>query len=1064
MIGPGRGPRRAPAALALPAFLLSALVASGPAMALDPARRPSQYVHERWGVSEGLPQVTARALLQTRDGYLWFGTQEGLVRFDGARFTVFDRTSAPGIGGNGVNSIAEDPDGTLWIGRDEGLSRYRDGEVTAVDLSAGLALVGGGGVRRRDAELVLAARNGDLWIAVNGGLLRRREGRFRAFTPTDGLADETVSALLEGSDGSVWIGTPRGLSRVKDDRLTRIDGADGLLDGLVSALAEDGEGGLWIGTPRGLVHLRDGIATRWPYSSSLPAPRVQAILRDRDGTLWLGTVPAGLSRFRDGELTSLVEAPGLSDGDVVSLLEDREGSLWIGTATAGLHRLRDGKLTPFGRPEGLSSEMTSGLWEDPDGGVWVGTHGSGVDLVKDGRVTPFTARQGVPASDASALAGVRDGTLWIGTNSGALGRLGGGRVTTVSLGAGAVGDAIRALHVDRRGTLWIGGNYGLTRLEAGVATRFTVADGLPHRAVLAFAEEPDGTLWIATASGICRMRGDRIETPPATRPLEGRSCFSLLADGTGTLWVGTLGAGLAWLRDGRLTTVTEAQGLHNGTVLAVLDDGLGSLWMSCNRGIHRVPRDDLAALAERRTTRVATVVYGVPDGMRSPECNRGGAIRTRDGKLWFSTVRGLVAVDPRRMRSNVRPPTVLVEEVRAAGRATPAPPKGAVRLPAGTGPVEIRYTATSLSVPERVRFRYRLEGYDEEWLDAGSRRTAFYDRLPPGTYTFRVLACNDDGVWNEEGARLGLAVSPHPWQTWWFVVLEALAGAALLGAVLVAQRRRLERRRIEELRRADLARKTEELEYARRVQIALLPKAPLRSGSFEVAGETRTATEVGGDYFGYFPAGPGRLAVVIGDATGHGVAAGLVVGMAKAVLESLRLGAREGGPAEWLRAVNEALRASIAQRGLGMCLGLVHLEEATGRALLSVAGVPHAYLCRAGGTAPERLEASGPPLGYLSRIEPETVERRLGPGDRLVLFTDGLVEQRGAAGRMWDYEGVEAALASLCARDVPPLHGARALLDACERFAGGAPRDDDQTVVVLRRDAALANPGGSEPG
>ncbi len=336
-------------------------------------------------------------------------------------------------------------------------------------------------------------------------------------------------------------------------------------------------------------------------------------------------------------------------------------------------------------------------------------------------------------------------------------------------------------------------------------------------------------------------------------------------------------------------------------------------------------------------------------------------------------------------------------------------------------------------------------------MDAGTRRTAYYSGLPPRTYTFRVRACNDDGVWNETGASLSFTLEPHPWQTRWFLALEILAAAAVLGVALRAQRHRLERRRLAELRRADLKRKTEELEYARKVQLALLPKEPWRTGPYEVAGETRTATEVGGDYFGYFPAGPGRFAVVVGDATGHGVAAGLVVGMAKAVLSTLRLGARTGGPADWLRELNGALKASVAQRGLGMCLGLAHVETETGGVRLGIAGVPHSFHWRAGRGTLERLELSAPPLGYLSRIDPATAELELEPGDRLVLLTDGLIEQRSGSGEMWDYDGIEEALAPLCAAGLPPLATARALLDGCATFASGAPLDDDQTVVVLAR-------------
>jgi serine phosphatase RsbU (regulator of sigma subunit) len=335
-------------------------------------------------------------------------------------------------------------------------------------------------------------------------------------------------------------------------------------------------------------------------------------------------------------------------------------------------------------------------------------------------------------------------------------------------------------------------------------------------------------------------------------------------------------------------------------------------------------------------------------------------------------------------------------------------------------------------------------------VDAGASRVAQYTHLPPGSYSFRVKACNDDGLWNETGASFPLTLLPHAWQTGWFHGLEGLAALGLVVGALVFQRRRLDAKRETALREADHRRKTEELDEARRVQLALLPKDSLTIGAWTVAGRMETATEVGGDYFGWIETG-GRLGVVIADATGHGMTSGLVAGMLKAVVASLaRSAGRNAAPAAWLESLNDALRSSIAQRGLGVCAGIAMADVETGVVEIATAGVPHPFhVKRSGGV--ERLPLSGTPLGYLKRLAVESASRTLAPGDRLVLVTDGLIEQTNAAGEEWGYEGVEAVLAALATRGSTPAEIAEGVLAACGTHGAGCARADDRTVVVLAR-------------
>jgi serine phosphatase RsbU (regulator of sigma subunit) len=426
-------------------------------------------------------------------------------------------------------------------------------------------------------------------------------------------------------------------------------------------------------------------------------------------------------------------------------------------------------------------------------------------------------------------------------------------------------------------------------------------------------------------------------------------------------------------------------------------------------------------------------------------------MRTRDGRIWFATSKGVVVIDPTHTPVNrVRPP-VVVEDVLVDGKAVNSAGWASPMVFApGSQKFDFHYTANTFVVPKKVKFKYRLEGFDRNWLDAGTERSAHYTNLPPQKYTFRVIACNSDGLWNETGASFAFTLLPRFFQTWWFRGLEGLAVLGLLGAAFALQRRRLDARKAEELRWADHERKTEELETARRVQLALLPKESLTVGAFTVAGRMQTATEVGGDYFGYVETG-GRLCVVVGDATGHGMASGLVAGMLKAVLASLaHKTERASGPAIWLDDLNTALRNSIAQRGLGVCLGIVLVDVESGEIELGMAGIPHPFHITAAGVV-ERLPLSGTPLGYLKKIVAATATRTLAPGERLVLMSDGLIEQVNGAGDEWGYAGVEAALAALCATQATPEEIAEGLLAACEVFGTGQPRSDDRTVVVLAR-------------
>ena len=759
---------RAAVAFRALAFALLLLGAPEAAQALDPGKAITQYMHDVWQTEQGLPQNTVTAVAETPDGYLWLGTREGLVRFDGVRFTVFDTRTTPELGHSWVLCLLVDQAGRLWVGTSGGgVVRLEKGRFTRYAAEDGLP--------SEQVSALLEDRQGRLWVGTDGGGLARSEGSRFLREPSREALGSSVRALLE-DDSGVWIATEEGLARLQAGTLTSFTTAQGLSRQSVRALLRERNGALWIGTDQGLNRLENGRFTVFTTKQGLSHDVVVALREDREGNLWIGTDGGGLNRLQDGRFTAFTTKEGLTNDSVFALHEDREGSLWIGTNLGGLNRLRDGRFTPFTTQEGLSNDFIRAVFEDRAGTVWIATEGGGLNRLKDGRFTAFTTKKGGLSNDTVfALLEDRAGSLWIGTDSG-LNRLKDGRLDVFTANMGLSNDSVLALHEDHEGSLWIG-TYagGLNRLKDGRFTSFTTKEGLSNDTVNTIYEDRAGNLWIGTrGGGLNRLKDGRFTAFTTRDGLSDNQVFALHEDREGSLWIGTYGGGLNRLKDGRFTAITRKQGLFDDVIHRIIEDGRGDVWMSCNKGIFRVSKRELDEVADGKRTRVVPVVYGTADGMRSAECNGGSPAgwRTRKGTLWFPTTRGVVRIDPDHLPTNPLKPPVAIEEVRVDERVTSS--AGGLRLPPGTQTLEIHYTALSLAAPSGVRFRYRLEGLDEAWVDAGLRRTAYYTRLPHGSYRFRVIACNNDGLWNEEGAALDFTVDPRFHEAGWFRGLVAL--------------------------------------------------------------------------------------------------------------------------------------------------------------------------------------------------------------------------------------------------------------------------------------------------
>jgi signal transduction histidine kinase/ligand-binding sensor domain-containing protein/DNA-binding response OmpR family regulator len=783
------------------------------ARALDPRQAITQYAHTVWTTQNGLPQNSVRAIAQTTDGFLWLATMAGLVRFDGAQFTVFNLANSPGLADEHITALTAGPGNTLWLGTSTGVVHYANGQFQALANAAALP--------HPTVRALLVDAAGTLWIGTDRGLAKFRNGELT--TVFRGNGEVTVHGLLEYPKGTIWAGTNSGLKKIVNGAITTYTTDDGLGGNPVWAMAPSRDGTLWIASrPGGLSAWRDGSFRNYTLRDGLTHDGVVALLADQDDNIWIGTDGGGLDRLTDGKITSFQTRDGLSNQTIRCLFRDAEGSLWVGAAGGGLNQLRDQRLTIRSMRQDLPSDLVRSIFADARGDVWLGT-GAGIGRISDGQTTSYDRADGLSSSLQWPVMRDRRGDLWSMSEPGLLERFRGAH-----LGAGAAHEtwplrgATRLLFEQRDGTVWAGAAARLMRFSSSGVTAFGKDDGVASENNRIMIERADGTLWLGGNKGLQQFRDGHF-LPPMGRAqgLAGDSVMAAIEDKNGGLWVICGGAGITRIgANGRFASVTKANGLPDVDMYGMLEDDFGQFWIMSRSGLLRVSEAALTKVAERGTGKVDTELF---DSSTAPEGSSDFgynvfplAAKLRDGRLWFPTYGGVLIVDPTRQKRNLRPPPVYVERAETNGKDS-LTDGGTFR--SGRN-LQIAYTALSFLRPERVLFRYRLEGFDNDWIDAGTRRTAYYTNLPPGAYRFRVIACNNDGVWNEAGASFDFSVSPRVYQTAWFylpcIVLFLVAAASLMHWWMQRVREREKRltERIEErtaeLRREVLERKRAE--------------------------------------------------------------------------------------------------------------------------------------------------------------------------------------------------------------------------------------------------------------
>ena len=756
-----------------------------PATAAELKTEYQRWVQRTWTTENGLAQNTIYALAQTADGYLWIGSEGGLARFDGFHFTIFNRSNTRAIMKNSITSLCPDRDGSLWIGTfGGGLLHFRDGQFSRIE---GLG-----------SDFIWSIRQdgaGNLWVVTaEHGIYFLDQGRSPCLVIADGIAENRITA--SGGDGGddIWIGTRDGLVSIKRGKKKLYNSRNGLAGDYVYCLYKDRHKKLWVGTTTGLSCIDEKGIRNFHRADGLADNLVRSIGEDTLGRLWVGT-EKGVTIMEPDDEVVCATPQNLAGDAVMAICRDRENDMWVGTSAGGLHFLKTNEVRVFSTEDGLSAPHIRSICEDSRGRLWVGTSDRGLNLFFGGQWRSLTRDDGLPSDAITSLLADRHDRLWIGTRDAGLQCLDQGRFASFLPNNGHANDAIASLFLDREDNLWIGSDgSGLNRFRDGNWQHHGLAGGLKSEAIIAVNQDRQGNIWAGSSrAGLHVLRKGAWSQYTTSDGLAGDTVYTIHIDQNNNIWLGTSG-GLNLLRNDHFTNFRETTGPLNGPILQILEDDSGTLWMSSPAGIFCVRKSALEGFATSAVDLIHCRMFTEMAGLKSTVCTGGfqpAGCKSRDGRLWFPTQKGLVLIDPKTLGSVPRPPVVCIEKVQANTLPIGRPDAG--RFPAGTDRFDFIYTAIHFSDPQQIDFSTRLEGLEKQWSRPEKRRSRNFADLAPGRYLFRVKARGQAGIWNESGDRFSFTIRPTFQQTIWFYFL-ILAGIAALAAGLFFFRQRKARR------------------------------------------------------------------------------------------------------------------------------------------------------------------------------------------------------------------------------------------------------------------------------
>ncbi|NQV72189.1 response regulator [bacterium] len=802
---------------------LSSYAQESPSIKLDPQKAITQYAHTAFTTKNGLPQNTISAIVQTNDGYLWLATQEGLVRFDGVQFTVFDSKNSDFIPVNTINQLVIDSDGVLWIGtRGGGVLSYSSGTFTTYSEDEGLS-------SNYVTALYVDTNNrvwaGTLNIDNKVGVLNRIEsGVITQFGAEQGLEGGSISFVSHDASNRLLVGTKySGVLYLSESGFLPHPNTE-LASAYATAFFLDSNKNEWFGLLDGTV-LKQAGGQLFDLSDQFEglSGYLKQVVEDRSGSLWFGSKDAGLFRLANGRVSRYHEGQGLSSNSVLSLLEGREGELWLGTQN-GLDKLQNGKFTTFSEAEGLSSDQVLSIHEDSKGAIWSATRGGGVNRLFEGEIKTFNTDNGLSSNVVHSVISDLNGDIWIGTAGNGVDRITPSGIVHYSQKNGLVGDEIFALHLDLEGNVWIGTLTGVSIYDGRSFTSITMDDGLSSPFITDFADRAEGGMWIGTYDGgVDLLENGSITNFNTENGLFSDGVLALYEDADGTLWVGTYGSGLNQIRKGIVTGISAKEGLFDDTIFSIEEDDHGRLWFSSNKGIFYVSKKGIEDVISGKEATVENVHYGVFDGLKSAEMNGGqqpASWKGSDGTIWYPTVAGFAGIQSNHIPSNTVKPLVAIRGLIVDRKSVELGSE--ITLAAGSDKLEFRLAGLSFRAPELTQYEVKLEGHDSEWNDLGTRREAFYTNLGPGSYTLLARATNEDGVESEAVAEVTFTIKPFFYQTIWFLVFCLGASVvAVFGFSHFRMRQIKERARVLELtveeRTADLRKEKEITERAKEV-------------------------------------------------------------------------------------------------------------------------------------------------------------------------------------------------------------------------------------------------------
>ncbi len=732
-----------------------------------------------WQSEDGLPNNIIQAIAQTRDGYLWVGTREGLARFDGVQFQA--REILPQTAQPSVVSLLSSRDGSLWIGTENfGIFRWWQGQLTRCQLK--------GGDNNFTVDQILEDSAGTIWFGTSRGIIGWSQ---REMELKKGFKNPSPRLCTDNA-GQIWV-LDNTLKPADSNAATNYPAYSHALPDRARSLYCDSAGAFWmgadIGSPNVLIEAKAGVVTSFNRNVG-PTGFVSVIFRDSAGELWIGSY-AGLSRLINGRFVNF-RTSDTASYRIYSIFEDREQNLWIGSEE-GLTELTAKRFKTITKKEGLAMNAVVSVCPSQDGGVWISSWGGGVNHYLNGNITHLNTTNGLKSDYILGLTEARDGSLWVGADyGGPLQCIKDGHILTYDRDQGFhPGSATAVLCEDDNGRLWIGDRDDLQTWDGTHFTRYTTKEGLCNDTIHAICRGSNGAMWIGTAGGLMQWRAGHFQNMADIDSRLRVSILSLYQDAQNTLWIGTKLHGLLMLRNGVVTEITSQQGLFSDAIFATLEDNHTNLWLNSSRGIFRVNKQQAEEMTDGDANRITSISYGKADGIVASgqfrDVTQPAACKDAQGHLWFRTTQGVVMVDPDTLAMDHQPPPVVIQKITAdnqpmriaqSNSGTPA----VITIPPGRGELEIQYAALSYTAPEKNMYRYQLSGVDSDWVNAGNLNVTKYNNLRPGHYRFQVIARNDDGVWNEKGQTIELILEPHFWQTWWFFTLCGLSAMGIVGA------------------------------------------------------------------------------------------------------------------------------------------------------------------------------------------------------------------------------------------------------------------------------------------